>query len=310
MTGLVSITGATGFIGGTTARLLTASGWRVRALVRPGSLGRRPAGLDAEWISGDLADADSLARLVAGATAVLHCAGAVRGADRTDFERINVDGTALLARAAAAEPTAPRFLLVSSLAARAPELSFYAASKRGGEEQLAALAGGLCWGAVRPAAVYGPGDREMLPLFESMFRGLAPVIGATTNRVSLVHVDDLAAALAAWLERGQEPGAVYEAGDGRPGGYSWREIIDIAQRLRGRRIVRMPVPIPLVRLIARINLAAARLTGRAPMLSPGKVRELTHPDWVADNTRLQAETGWTARIPLAEGLRRTMGLAA
>ena len=46
------------------------------------------------------------------------------------------------------------------------------------------------------------------------------------------------------------------------------------------------------------------------MLSPGKVRELTHPDWVADNAPLQADTGWTARIPLAEGLRRTMGLAA
>ena len=310
MAGTVAITGATGFIGGTAARLLAAAGWRVRALVRPGSLGRRPANLEAEWVSGDLTDADSLRRLVAGASAVLHCAGAVRGATREDFDRVNVDGTARLVRAAAAEPVAPRFLLVSSLAARSPGLSFYAASKQAGEERLAALAGGLCWGVVRPAAVYGPGDREMLPLFQSMFRGLAPVIGAASNRVSLVHVDDLAAALAAWLERGHRPRGVYEAGDGRPAGYSWQEIIDIAEGLRGRRIVRVPVPVPLVRVIARGNLALARLTGRAPMLSPGKVRELTHPDWVADNAPLQADTGWTARIPLAEGLRRTMGLAA
>jgi nucleoside-diphosphate-sugar epimerase len=165
------------------------------------------------------------------------------------------------------------------------------------------------WGIVRPAAVYGPGDREMLPLFQAMFRGLAPVIGAATNRVSLVHAEDLAAALLAWLERGRAH-ALYEVGDGRANGYSWQEIIDIAQGLRGRRILRLPVPVPLVRLVARLNLTLARLTDRAPMLSPGKVRELTHPDWVADNTSLHTDTGWTPQIDLAEGLRRTLNLVA
>ena len=307
MPATVALTGATGFIGATVARQLAAAGWRVRALVRPASLARRPPGLEAEWIAGDLADTDSLRRLTRGATAVVHCAGAVRGAVRADFDRVNVDGTARLVQAAAAEPAPPRFLLVSSLAARAPELSFYAASKRGGEAQLAALAGAMDWGIVRPAAVYGPGDREMLPLFQSMVRGLAPVIGAATNRVSLVHAEDLAAALLAWLERGRAH-ALYEVGDGRANGYSWQEIIDIAEGLRGRRILRLPVPVPLVRLVARLNLALARLTGRAPMLSPGKVRELTHPDWVADTTPLRGDTGWTPRIELAEGLRRTLNL--
>ena len=309
MPGTVALTGATGFIGATLVRQLAAAGWRVRALVRPASLGRCPAEVEAEWLAGDLADIDSLHRLTRGVTAVVHCAGVVRGASRADFDRINVDGTARLVRAATAGPDPPRFLLVSSLAARAPELSFYAASKRGGEAQLAALAGTMDWGIVRPAAVYGPGDREMLPLFQSMVRGLAPVIGAATNRVSLVHVEDLAAALLAWLVRGRAS-AVYEVGDGRPNGYSWREIIAIAEQLRGGRIVRLPLPVPLVRLIARLNLTLARLTGRAPMLSPGKVRELTYPDWVADNTSLHTDTGWTARIGLAEGLRRTLNLAA
>jgi nucleoside-diphosphate-sugar epimerase len=46
------------------------------------------------------------------------------------------------------------------------------------------------------------------------------------------------------------------------------------------------------------------------MLSPGKVRELTHPDWVADNTSLHTDTGWTPQIDLAEGLRRTLNLVA
>ena len=303
MPGTVALTGATGFIGATLVRQLAAAGWRVRALVRPASLGRCPAEVEAEWLAGDLADIDSLHRLTRGVTAVVH------GASRADSDRTTVDGTARLVRAATAGPDAPRFLLVSSLAARAPELSFYAASKRGGEAQLAALAGAMDWGIVRPAAVYVPGDREMLPLFQSMVRGLAPVIGAATNRVSLVHAEDLAAALLAWLERGRAH-ALYEVGDGRANGYSWQEIIDIAEGLRGRRILRLPVPVPLVRLVARLNLTLARLTGRAPMLSPGKVRELTHPDWVADTTPLRGDTGWTPRTGLAEGLRRTLTLVA
>jgi nucleoside-diphosphate-sugar epimerase len=56
-------------------------------------------------------------------------------------------------------------------------------------------------------------------------------------------------------------------------------------------------------MIATTNLFAARLFGYQPMLSPGKLRELRHPDWVADNTALCAATGWQPHIPLAEGLR-------
>ncbi|MBP8815987.1 MAG: NAD(P)H-binding protein, partial [Desulfobulbus sp.] len=69
MPGTVALTGATGFIGATLVRQLAAAGWRVRALVRPASLGRCPAGVEAEWIAGDLADTDSLHRLTRGVTA-------------------------------------------------------------------------------------------------------------------------------------------------------------------------------------------------------------------------------------------------
>ncbi len=132
MPATVALTGATGFSGATVARQLAAAGWRVRALVRPASLARRPPGLEAEWLAGDLADTDSLHRLTRGATAVVHCAGAVRGAVRADFDRVNVDGTARLVQAAAAEPAPPRFLLVSSLAARpGTELYNQQARRRG-----------------------------------------------------------------------------------------------------------------------------------------------------------------------------------
>lgn len=306
MSRTIAITGATGFIGRLAAQRLAASGWQVRALVRSASLRKRPVAPDVEWVTGDMADADSLERLTAGAEAIIHCAGAVRGATAKDFDDVNVDGVARLVTIAAAHSPQPRFLLVSSLAAREPHLSWYAASKHNGEKALASHAGTMFWGVFRPAAVYGPGDREMLPLFQWMFRGVAPVIGPAANRVSLLYVDDLVEAMHSWLQHGTHPRRWYELHDGRTNGYSWQDIIAVAERLRGKTIVRAPIPVWGVRMVAHINLMAAGVLGTSPMLTPGKVRELVHADWVADNRRLHRETTWTPRVLLEEGLRRTM----
>ncbi|MBB5348691.1 SDR family NAD(P)-dependent oxidoreductase [Desulfoprunum benzoelyticum] len=307
ISGTIAITGATGFIGRLVAQRLASSGWKVRALVRPASLRKRPDTAGVEWITGDMADADSLERLTAGVDAIIHCAGAVRGATAKDFDDVNVDGVARLATIAAAHSPQPRFLLVSSLAAREPRLSFYAASKHKGEKALASLAGTMFWGVFRPAAVYGPGDREMLPLFQWMFRGVAPVIGSADNRVSLLYVDDLVEAMHTWLQHNStQPRRCYELHDGRTNGYSWQDIITVAERLRGKAIIRAHIPVWGVRMVAQINLMAARVLGASPMLTPGKVRELVHADWVADNSRLYRDTAWIPRVLLEEGMRQTM----
>jgi nucleoside-diphosphate-sugar epimerase len=166
MSRTIVITGATGFIGSKLAKRLASTDWHIRALVRSASLGKLPKDIETEWVTGDLEDIESLKKLVAGADAIVHCAGAVRGASQDDFNRINVDGVARMVQIAASQNPMPRFLLISSLAAREPQLSFYAASKRGGEKALASLSGDMFWGVLRPPAVYGPGDREMLPLFK------------------------------------------------------------------------------------------------------------------------------------------------
>ena len=122
MSRTIVITGATGFIGSMLAKRLASNGWHIRALVRSASLGKRPKNIKLEWITGDLEDMESLKRLVAGADAIVHCAGAVRGASQEDFNCINVDGVARLVQAAAEQNPKPRFLLLSSLAAREPQL--------------------------------------------------------------------------------------------------------------------------------------------------------------------------------------------
>ena len=128
MSRVIALTGATGFIGGVLAQRLEAEGWQVRALVRLSSVKARLTGMVTQWVIGDLEDMDSLRRLVCGVEAVVHCAGAVRGASQDYFNRVNSAGVARLVQAATEHYPPPRFLMISSLAAREPNISPYAAS--------------------------------------------------------------------------------------------------------------------------------------------------------------------------------------
>jgi len=304
--GFVAVTGATGFIGGIVTRRLATSGWQVRALVRDAAKAEPLRRLGIELVQGDLADDPALRTLVSGAHGIVHCAGVVRGVNAGHFFPVNVNGVGNLARAAASQQPPPRFLLLSSLAAREPQLSPYAASKRAGEEVLASIAGPMPWIALRPPAVYGPGDREMLPLLRSLMRGLAPVLGAEHARFSLLYVADLAAAIECCLESPGYPTGIFELHDGRPGGYLWRDVIAIAAALRGGRVRALCLPHSMLRGLSLLSVAWGTLSGQPPMLTPGKVRELTHPDWVCDNLALSGACGWEPAIDFAEGLKRTL----
>jgi nucleoside-diphosphate-sugar epimerase len=306
MSRVVAVTGATGFIGGALAQRLVTAGWRIRVLVRPTSSRRRLAGITADLVVGDLGDLDSLRRFVYQAEAVVHCAGAVRGASQAYFDRVNVEGVARLVHAAAGEHPAPRFLLISSLAAREPGLSAYGDSKRRGEEVLAAGGGTMPWAVLRLPAVYGPGDRELLPLFRWMARGIAPVLGSENARFSLLYVEDLAEAVVRWLSGGTAVQRTFELDDGRPGGYTWIEVVDIMSSLRSRGVIPVRVPALFLRVLGALNLAAARVIGYKPMLTPGKVRELRYPNWVCDSAAFMGATGWSPKVSLEEGLRRTL----
>ena len=133
-------------------------------------------------------------------------------------------------------------------------------------------------------------------------------MGSGKGRFSLLYADDLADAIQKLLRTDDLPRKVFELHDGRPGGYVWKNVIDAMARLTGKRVHCLYLPVTGLKIVAKLNLFMARLLGYKPLFTPGKLSLLTHPDWVCDNTALTQETGWTPRVSLEEGLRRTLKL--
>lgn len=305
MAGVVALTGATGFIGSALCEPLARAGWQIRALVR--RIPDAPPAPSMQWIPGDLDDASGLERLVADTDAVIHCAGAVRGRSAERFQQINVHGSERLLQITRKAAPGARFLFMSSLAAREPRLSWYAASKHRAEELLAQQAGTIALTIFRPTAVYGPGDRELRPVFRLLRHGWLPVVGDHEARLTLLHVHDLTAAVLRWLNCSHPLIGTFELHDGRRGGYTWQSVATLAAEVYGRPVRLLRLPTVGLTLAAAANLRLGRWLGYQPMLTPGKLRELRHPDWICDNGALAEALGWQPEIDLERAMREGLG---
>jgi nucleoside-diphosphate-sugar epimerase len=305
--GPVLLTGATGFIGQRLQRKLVDDGYTIRAIVRPDSSNRQNILPECRVVEGELTDETSVARALSGTRAVIYCAGTVRGSNPADFSEANVNGVAAVLDSMGDSCPETPFLLVSSLAASKPGLSDYSNSKYLGEEIVKSKAS-VPWTIFRPPAVYGKGDEEMLPVFKLARKGIALRLTTDDQRISLIHADDLSAAVSSWLTSWPScTGQTFELDDGRPGGYSWEDIVAAAGSPKFRSI---RVPRVLLNTTARMNVALSAVTSRAPMLTPGKVNELTQPAWLCDNKPYTLLSGWTPSISLKQGLQMTLNYSS
>lgn len=288
----LAISGATGFVGARLLDLAIDAGHGVRALTRR----PQPPRDCVTWIDGALDVPDSLDRLVKGVDAVIHVAGVINAPDAAGFEAANVIGTSAILAAAEVAAVA-RFVHVSSLAAREPDLSRYGASKARSEALVAASP--LSTAIVRPPAVYGPGDRETLELFRMAKRG--QIFVPPRGRLSLLHVDDLARLLLA-LAAPDAPAVTIEPDDGRPGGWGHCEFGDALAQAVGSPARTIAVPRWLLLLGARIDQLAR---GSGAKLTADRVAYFCHPDWVVSPIRAAPAELWRPQIDTAAGLAGT-----
>ena len=295
----VALTGGAGFVGRKILENLSERGVAVRALQHRHKVPVLPG---VTVVPGSLDDADSLAELLAGADALIHAGGVVAARRPEDFHRINADGARRLFQASAGR-AGLRLLLISSLAARRPDISPYAASKRAAEDAVAG--GAAAWDILRPPAVYGPGDLRLLPLLRMLAWRLALLPAGPSARVSLIHVDDLARAAADWALCGRTTQATYEIDDG--GGHAWRDVLERGAHILGKKPVFIRPPAWILRAAGRLGDLSGRWSAEPPFLTSGKIAELLQPDWVAGgNVAFSALTNWKPDISLAGGLAATL----
>lgn len=314
----VALTGATGFVGQNMLEHLQMAGLHVRALTRrPQHATVSDSNLDSTqgsltWVEGSLENSSSLSKLCQGADTVIHIAGLTKARSRSEFFDVNMTATSQLAQIAQ-DCGVEHFILLSSLAAREPQLSHYGASKLGGEQTLAKQAEtGLGYTILRPPAIYGPGEKEILKIIQrvSKFERLPffPAMGGRKAKVSFIHVYDLCTALLALINAGPQ-GKTFEIDDCTPGGYGPS---DLAKAFTGNEQTD-PYLLPLyfwtVSPLGFISDLWTALTGQATMTSLSHLRYLSHPDWVVQNEARLDIADWSPQYSLFSGMKQTRAWA-
>ena len=245
----VLVTGGTGFVGPHVVHAIRAQGHDVRALVRrPGSKGgRKLASWGCELAQGDMTDAESLRRAVAGCDAVVHLVALLFGTP-DDFRRVMEQGTRDLV-AAAQEAGAGRFVLMSANGAvEARDLTPYFAAKW--DEERAVAESGIPYVTFRPSFILGP-DGGQLPaqLMLTRFSPVTPIMGR--RRFQPIWVDDVAAFFAAALTN--DAATNREFGLGGPDVVTWDEFHAEVRRVLGKRRLTVRVPPGLLKAAASVG---------------------------------------------------------
>ena len=319
----VLVTGATGFLGGHLAAVLVSRGYRVRAL------SRRTSGLDVlerlgvEVVHGDLADVPSLVRAASGAGLVFHAAGRVSDwGPREAFLRANAEGTRNVV-AACQEAGVSRLVHLSSLTVlglprdgrvisestpTAPPAAgdFYTESKLEGERCVREAHGlnGLSTTVVRPGAIWGPGDPNVVPrIVRLLRRGVMPYVDGGRNLLGLSYADNLVLGLILAAQAEAAAGQLYHVTDGEE--ITAHEAIDaIADALRVER-PRVSLPYWAVLGAAALVEASAsvlRLRHPPPLTRYGVRFVSCHARY--DLGKARRELGYEPVVPFREGVER------
>jgi dihydroflavonol-4-reductase len=326
----ILITGATGFIGFHLTRALLDQGHDVSCLIRKSSKLDRLAGLRICRADGDVTDAESLRRAVPGHDAVYHLAGLVKAIHVQELYQVNREGVANVARACAAQTTPPVLLVVSSLAAMGPSsprsprlesdppapVSYYGRSKLAGEQAARQWAKEVPITILRPPVVFGEADWATYEFFRPIARfGIHLVPTWRTNRVSLIHADDLLQAMILAAQRGKR--IVFEPADGivaAQGCYftpaerdlTFPEMGRMIGAALGRRrtlVVRLgPFWVWSIGLLAT---ALSQFRGQAWYFNIDKAREARAGTWTCSGEAAARELGFAVAAPLEERMAQT-----
>ncbi len=312
------VTGGTGFVGSHLVELLLKKGYKVRCLVRKSSSLTWLQDLPVELVYGDLFSQDALRNAVRDVDYIYHVAGVVAAKNRQGYFRGNQEGTRnLLEACLAVNKNLKKFIFVSSMAALGPgvnsepvteetpphPLTAYGESKKAAEDEVRKYWDKIPAVIVRPPAVYGPRDTGVLTFFQSINKGIQPLIGFDEKTISLVHSYDLVQGI---LLAGENDTAIrtsYCLGSEKF--YTWDEIGSITGRVMNKRVLKIKIPHTCVFIIAGITGFLGKFGKKPPILNFEKGIDITRENWTCSIEKARKELGYNPCISFEEGVRIT-----
>lgn len=254
----VLVTGATGFTGVVLTQKLVRAGLKVRALARETSDLEPLQGLDIEWLRGDVFDAEVMRKAVNDQQYVFHVAAAFREAKSSeqDYWNVHVKSTQLIAEEALKNPDFKRLIQVSTIGVHGhienppatEEYPFgpgdgYQRTKLQAEQWLIEFADkhNFPYTIVRPAAIYGPGDRRLLKLFKMALKRYFLLLGKGNCMYHLVHVDDLTNTFIVAATHPDALGETFISGADEPIGIAGIAAIVAEHFEKKMKVVRLPI---------------------------------------------------------------------
>jgi dihydroflavonol-4-reductase len=314
----VLVTGANGFVGSHLVEGLLDKGYQVRCLVRKTSNLRWLSGLNVEYVYGDVAEKISLKGAVKDVDLVYHSAGLTKAKTREEYFKANAEGTKNLVEACLEEnPKLQRLVYISSQAAVGPgdderplnetapcrPVTYYGESKLEGERIVLKHADQLPVTIIRPPAVYGPRDTDMLGFFKVVNKGFRIAFGRGESFVSLVYVKDLVDGIILASENLKAIGQIYFIADDEV--YSWTQAFKIIAKVLNKKTIPLRIPKSLVFFLAFLSENFSRLLGRTATFNVQKVKEITRRFWGLDVSKAKAELGFSAKYDLERGAEET-----
>ncbi len=317
--GRIVVTGATGFVGKRLCKALEERGYTLRILARSDKEDPYFRSLNAEILRADVTDPAMVGDLMSGADGVVHMAAVVGGAGMSDdqFREVHVRATERLLEGAV-RAGIKRFLHVSTIGVlgatgRTPVdetapynvKDIYQITKAEGERAALAHDGneGMRVTVVRPAAVYGPGDRRLLKLFRSVARGTFRMIGDGETMIHPVYVDDLVEGMALAFESERAGGRAYILGGPEP--VSLNQWVDTIAAKAEQPLSALSIPYAPVWVAAVICEALCGVLRIAPPLFRRRV-DFFVKDRAFSIDRARNELGYAPKVDLNEGTERTL----
>lgn len=315
---LALVTGATGFTGGHLAIGLRRRGYRVRALVRPGSSVETISGHGIELCEGQLVSAEDVNRAMEGVGVAYHIAAAYREAKHPDsyYFDVNVGGTRNVLEAARAQGVAR--VVHCSTAGVHGEVSaipadenaavnpgdVYQSSKLEGERlALDEFRKGLPGVVFRPVGIYGPGDTRFLKLFRTIDKGQFRMFGSGEVLYHLTYIDDLVDGIVLCGEAQEALGEVFLLAG--PRYTSLNELVAKVAEALGRPAPRGRLPLWPLLTAAVLCEAACRPLGIDPPLHRRRCDFFTK-DRAFTSEKARRMLGYDPQVDLATGLKRTV----